>query len=167
HVTGVQTCALPLSCFGPALEEFAKHWPLKRGTPRVVPARRRRMQESLFGEPTDPYAVTPEDALDAARRQVKQWLLEKLLRAKRQDDLDALTDWFVLAWHAVKAPEFPYDEALRLARVVGLDLDRDVVGRIAEKKGSDLLLWDSIKRTARGALGASDGSQSAIDAIHH
>lgn len=31
--------------------------------------------------------------------------------------------WFVLAWDAFEAPQFPIDEALRLARVVGLDLD--------------------------------------------
>jgi hypothetical protein len=164
---GISGVDLYLSCFGPALEEFARHWPLKRGTPRVIPARKRKAQESLFGDALDPYAVTPEDALDAARREVKQWRLQRLLHAKRQDDLDPLTEWFVLAWDAFKAPEFPYDEGLRLARVVGLDLDADVVGKVAEKKGSNLLLWDSAKRAAKGALGAADGSRSAMDAVHH
>ena len=121
----------------------------------------------MFGDPADPYAVTPEDALDAARREVKQWRLERLLRAKRQDDLDPLTEWFVLAWDAFRAPEFPYDEGLRLARVVGVDLDADVVGKLAEKKASNLVLWDSARRAAKGALGAADGSRSAIDAVHH
>src|SRR5437773_2242087 len=163
-ITGVD---LYLSCFGPALEEFAKHWPLKRGTPRVIPVRKRKAQESMFGDPADPYAVTPEDALDAARREVKQWRLERLLRAKRQDDLDPLIEWFVLAWDAFRAPVFPYDEALRLARVVGVDLDVDVVGKLAEKKGSDLILWDSARRAAKNALGAADGGRSALDAVHH
>ncbi len=167
QAAGIAGVDLYLSCFGPALEEFAKHWPLKRGTPRVIPARKRKAQESLFGDPADPYAVTPEDALDAARREVKQWRLERLLRAKRQDDLDPLTEWFVLAWDAFRAPQFPYDEALRLARVVGLDLDADVVGMLAEKKGSDLILWDSARRAAKNALGAVDGGRSAIDAVHH
>lgn len=164
---GIGGVDLYLSCFGPALEEFAKHWPLKRGTPRVIPARKRRTQQSLLGDAVDPYAVTPEDALDAARREVKQWRLQRLLHAKRQDDLDPLTEWFVLAWDAFRAPEFPYDEGLRLARVVGVDLDGDVVGRLAEKKGSDLVLWDSAKRAAKGALGSADGSRSTMDAIHH
>ena len=167
QAAGIGGVDLYLSCFGPALEEFAKHWPLKRGTPRVIPSRKRKAQESLFGEAIDPYAVTPEDALDAARREVKQWRLQRLLHAKRQDDLDPLTEWFVLAWDAFKAPEFPYDEGLRLARVVGLDLDAEVVGRVAEKKGSDLVLWDSAKRAAKGALGSADGSRSQMDAIHH
>jgi putative DNA methylase len=167
QAAGIAGVDLYLSCFGPALEEFAKHWPLKRGTPRLVPARKRKAQQSMFGESADPYAVSPEDALDAARREVKQWRLERLLRAKRQDDLDPLTEWFVLAWDAFRAPQFPYDEALRLARVVGLDLDADVVGKLAEKKGSDLILWDSARRAAKNALGAADGGRSAIDAVHH
>ncbi|MGE3343072.1 MAG: DUF1156 domain-containing protein [Vicinamibacterales bacterium] len=167
QAAGIGGVDLYLSCFGPALEEFAKHWPLKRGTPKVIPARKRKAQESMFGESADPYAVTPEDALDAARREVKQWRLEKLLRAKRQDDLDPLTEWFVLAWDAFRAPEFPYDEGLRLARVVGVDLDTQVVGKVAEKKASNLVLWDSAKRAAKGALGAPDGSGAAIDAVHH
>lgn len=166
QAAGIGGVDLYLSCFGPALEEFAKHWPLKRGTPRVIPARKRKAQESMFGEPADPYAVTPEDALDAARREVKQWRLEKLLRAKRQDDLDPLTEWFVLAWDAFKAPEFPYDEALRLARVVGLDLDADVVGKVAEKKASNLILWDSARRAAKGSIGTADAGGRAIDAVH-
>lgn len=164
---GIAGVDLYLSCFGPALEEFARHWPLKRGTPRVIPTRKRKAQETLFGDVADPYAVTPEDALDAARREVKQWRLEQLLRTTRPEELDPLTAWFVLAWDAFKAPQFPYDEALRLARVAGLDLDADVVGCVAEKKASNLLLWDSAKRAAKGALGPADGSRAAIDAVHH
>ena len=50
--------------FGPALEEFSRHWPLKRGTPRPAPqARKRRAQRELSSEEYDPYAATPEDAL--------------------------------------------------------------------------------------------------------
>ena len=37
-ITGVD---LYLASFGPALEEFSRHWPLKRGTPREVPEERR------------------------------------------------------------------------------------------------------------------------------
>jgi putative DNA methylase len=54
---------------------------------------------------------------------------------------------------------FPYDEALRLARVVGVDFDSDVVGKLAAKKGSNLALWDSPRRTAKNALGAADGGR--------
>jgi hypothetical protein len=166
QAAGLRGVDLYLSCFGPALEEFAKHWPLRRGQPRKI-LRPRRGQDTLLAEPLDPYAVTPEDALDAARREVKRVRLEQITETTRQGDLDALTEWFVLAWDAFRAPEFPYDEALRLARVVGLDLDQDVVGRVAEKKGSNLVMWDSAKRAAKGAIGPADGSRALLDALHH
>lgn len=164
---GIRRVDLYLASFGPALEEFSRHWPLRRGTPRDEPPSRRRRQQDLFDEEWDPYAVTPEDALDAARREVKRWRLEQLTHMKARGDLDPLTSWFVLAWDAFGAPVFPYDEALRLARAVGVDLDGEVVGVLAAKKGSDLILWDSAQRAAKAALGPADGSRAMIDAIHH
>jgi adenine-specific DNA methylase len=164
-ITGVD---LYLASFGPALEEFSRHWPLKRGTPRSKPeALRRKRQTELFEEDWNPYEVTPEDALDAARREVKRWRLEQLTHMKASEELDSLTSFFVLAWDAFRAPVFPYDEALRLARAVGVDLDRQVVGILVEKKGSDLRLWDSTRRAAKGALGPPDGTRGMIDALHH
>ncbi|WP_246522782.1 DUF1156 domain-containing protein [Neoroseomonas eburnea] len=165
---GIGGVDLYLACFGPALEEFSRHWPLKRGTPRPTPeAKKRLRQTALFEEEYDPYAVTPEDALDAARREVKQWRLEQLARKSAPGALDPLTSFFVLAWDAFKAPQFPYDEGLRLARAVGVDLDAQVVGTLAEKKGSDLILWDSAKRAAKAALGSPDGGRAMVDALHH
>ena len=165
---GIAGVDLYLASFGPALEEFSRHWPLKRGTPREPPAerRRRRQQVLLDDEAWDPYATTPEDALDAARREVKRWRLEQLTHLKADADLDPATAFFVLAWDAFRAPAFSYDEALRLARAVGIDLDGDVVDRLAKKKGSNLHLWDSAQRAAKGTLGSPDGSQGMIDAIH-
>ena len=168
QAAGIAGVDLYLASFGPALEEFSRHWPLKRGTPREIPEeRRRRRQQKLFEEEWDPYAATPEDALDAARREVKRWRLEQLTHLKANADLDPVTAFFVLAWDAFRAPMFSYDEANRLARAVGVDLDKDVVGRLAGKKGSDILLWDSAHRAAKGALGPIDGSRGMIDAIHH
>jgi adenine-specific DNA methylase len=164
-ITGVD---LYLASFGPALEEFSRHWPLRRGQPRPEPeVKRRRRQQELFEEEWDPYAVTPEDALDAARREVKRWRLEQLTHMKADADLDALTAFFVLAWDAFHAPVFPYDEALRLARAVGVDLEAEVVGKLAVKNQSTLRLLDSTERLAKGLAGPSDGSRGMIDAIHH
>ena len=165
---GIGGVDLYLASFGPALEEFSRHWPLKRGTPRPEPlAKKRRKQAELFEEEFDPYAVTPEDALDAARREVKTWRLNQLTHTKSRGDLDATTSWFVLAWDAFKAPVFSYDEGLRLARAVGADLEGQLIGKICEKKGSDIKLWDSATRAAKNALGPADGSRAMIDSIHH
>ena len=162
-ITGVD---LYLASFGPALEEFSRHWPLKRGTPKVKP-KLKRGQKEVSDDGWDPYAATPEDALNAARQEVKRWRLEQLTQLKSNPDLDSSTAFFVLAWDAFKAPVFFYDEALRLAHAVGADLDRDIVGRVAGKKGSNLHLWDSTHRAANGSLGPADGSRGMIDAIHH
>lgn len=167
--SGIRGVDLYLSCFGPALEAFSQHWPLKRGAPRqdVEQARRRRRQSEIFEEEYDRYAVNPEDALEVARREVKDWRLHQLTHVQRNVELDNLTSWFVLAWDAFEAPIFPYDEGNRLAKVCGIDLDRDVMGRLAEKKNSDLVLWDSVTRAAKGSLGLPDGRDSMMDAIHH
>ena len=163
---GIGGVDLFLAAFGPALEAFSQHWPLRRGTPRNRPEPRRG-QRTLLDEPWDPYAVTPEDALDVARREVKRWRLERLTHLKANADLDPATAFFVLAWDTFRAPVFDYDEALRLARAVGVDLDRDLTGRLAHKSGSNLMLWDSVRRAATGSLGPADGSRGMIDALHH
>ena len=164
-ITGVD---LYLASFGPALEEFSRHWPVRRGRPRVEPARLRgTRRQHLFDEARDPYAAVPEDALDVARREVKRWRLQQLTAMEAGDDLDPTTAFFVLAWDAFEAPVFAYDEALRLARAAGVDLDGQIVGRLAEKRGSDLRLWDSARRAAAGTLGPPDGSRGMVDALHH
>lgn len=166
EAAGIRGVDLYLSCFGPALEAFAAHWPMRRGQPLPQPARRRG-QPQAEADDWDPYAVTPEDALNAARREVKRTRLERLTHKKLQEPLDPLTEWYILAWDAFEAPQFPADEGAKLARVVGLDLEADVIGRVAEKRSSELILWDSSQRAARGVLGAPNGSQAALDALHH
>ena len=70
---GIRGVDLYLSCFGPALEEFSLHWPIKRGQPKQLEEKtkkRGRAQLTLdeLLKEDDLYAVTPEDALDAAPR---------------------------------------------------------------------------------------------------
>ena len=164
---GIAGVDLYLASFGPALEEFSRHWPLKRGTPRQKPETlRRRRQQVLFEEEWDPYAATPEDALNTARREVQRWRVNQLANLPANVDLDPTTAFFVLAWDTFKAPVFAYDEALGLSRAVGVNLDRDVVSRLAQKKGSNLRLWDSAERAAQGSLGPANGSRGMIDAVH-
>ena len=168
QAAGIAGVDLYLASFGPALEEFSRNWPLERGYPRRRPEPSRKSRQAPPAEEKwNPYAVTPEDALDVARREVKRWRLEKLTHLKAQADLDPPTAFFVLAWDAFRAPVFSYDEALRLARAVGVDLEREVVNRLAEKKGSNLRLWDSSQRAAKGALRSADGSRGMIHPIQH
>ena len=163
---GIGGVDLYLASFGPALEEFSRHWPLERRTPRPKPKRRKR-QLDIFDEEWDPYATTPEDALDVARREVKRWRLDQLAHMRSEDDLDPVTAFFVLAWDAFKAPKFAYDEGLKLARAVGVNLETDVVRKLGAKSGQNLVLWDSSHRAAKGAFGPADGSRGMIDVLHH
>lgn len=78
-----------------------------------------------------------------------------------------MLEWFALAWDTFRSPQFPYDEALNLARVVGLDMEREIIGVIAEKKASDVVIMDSEARAARASLGPANGSRSMLDALHH
>lgn len=160
---GIGGIDLYLACFGPALELFSKNWPVTRGTPR--PQRETGKQRKLT-EVADPYAVTPEDVLMTARSAVKDWAMRQILQAQRRAQMDPLLEWYVLAWSTFQAPQFPYDEAMNLARVVGLELDKDIVGVVAEKKQSDIVLWDSETRAARAALGPASGANSMLDALH-
>lgn len=147
---GISGVDLYLACFGPALQVFSEAWPLTRGTPVPEP---NDWDQDLFGVKWNPYTVRPEDALDAARREVKRWRMDQLATVSRQHHLDELTEWFILAWDAFRAPRFPADEALKLARVVGLDFDKDIKNVVCEVKASDVLLWDSKTRQAKGKLG--------------
>ena len=147
---GMRGVDVYLSAFGPALEEFSRNWPMKRMAPR---------RDRIDG---DPYAVTPEDALAAARREVKQYRLDKLICSTPNKDLDPATAFFVLAWDAFNSPKFPYDEALHLARAVNVDLERDVAGRFAKKEGAYLVLWDSQRSKTQHAR-----SSTMIDMLHH
>ncbi|MFV1964319.1 MAG: hypothetical protein ACC628_02765 [Pirellulaceae bacterium] len=159
---GIGGIDLYLASFGPALQVFSESWPLQRGRPVQQPT---DWKEKVDGE-WDAYAVRPEDALDAARREVKRWRMEQLATVKRQHHLDPLTEWYVLAWDAFRAPRFPSDESLRLSRVVGLDFDREVKNHICEIKSGDVILWDSKTRKAKGKLGPI-GDEVMLDTLHH
>jgi adenine-specific DNA methylase len=161
QAAGIGGIDLYLASFGPALQVFSESWPLKRGRAIQKPKEYKLFED----EDWDPYAVRPEDALDAARKEVKRWRMEQLATVKRQHHLDPVSEWYVLAWDAFKAPRFPVDEALKLARVVGLDFDQQVKNHVCEVKSSDVILWDSKTRQAKGKLGPV-GESLMLDTLH-
>ena len=156
EMAGMSGVDIYLSAFGPALEAFSLNWPMKRRAPRIN-----------RDDGGDAYSVTPKDALEAARREVKQWKLGKLIRSTPNKDLDPATAFFVLAWDAFHAPKFPYDEALHLAKAVDVNLDTDVAGRFAKKRGEYLILWDSQKIYANRPRRGHSGLKSMIDELLH
>lgn len=88
---------LYLSAFGPALNVFSRHSPILD---------------------TSGNEVRPEQAFSEARKAVANYRFRKLAQTDTLG-FDPLTTWYILAWDAFRAREFPFDEARQLALAVG------------------------------------------------
>jgi adenine-specific DNA methylase len=93
-ITGID---LYLSAFGPALNVFSRSHPILDSS----------------GE-----EVRPELAFAEARIAIANYRFRKLVQSDTAG-FDSLTQWYLLAWDAFKAREFPFDEARQLALAIG------------------------------------------------
>ncbi|MEX0270452.1 DUF1156 domain-containing protein [Leptolyngbyaceae cyanobacterium UHCC 1019] len=93
-ITGID---LYLSAFGPALNVFSRNYPIL---------------DSSGNE------VRPEEAFAEARRAIANYRFYKLAQTDTQG-FDPLTTWYMLAWDAFRAREFPFDDARQLALALG------------------------------------------------
>jgi len=93
-ITGID---LYLSAFGPALNVFSRSYPILDSS----------------GE-----EVRPEVAFAEARKAIANYRFRKLVKTDTAG-FDPLTQWYLLAWDAFRAREFPFDEARQLALAIG------------------------------------------------
>jgi putative DNA methylase len=93
-ITGID---LYLSAFGIALNVFSRSYPILNSS----------------GE-----EVRPEVAFAEARKAIANYRFRKLVQTDTAG-FDPLTQWYLLAWDAFKAREFPFDEARQLALAIG------------------------------------------------
>ena len=93
-ITGID---LYLSAFGPALNVFSQSWPVLDSSGRLV---------------------HPDEAFTEARRAIANYRFRKLAHTDTAG-FDPLTQWYILAWDAFRAREFPFDEARQLALAIG------------------------------------------------
>lgn len=93
-ITGID---LYLSAFGPALNVFSRQYPILDSS----------------GKP-----VRPEAAFAEARKAIANYRFRKLVQSETAG-FDPLTQWYLLAWDAFEAREFPFDEARQLALAIG------------------------------------------------
>ena len=93
-ITGID---LYLSAFGPALNVFSRSYPIL---------------DSSGVE------VRPEVAFAEARKAIANYRFQKLVQTDTAG-FDILTQWYLLAWDAFSAREFPFDEARQLALAIG------------------------------------------------
>ena len=118
-----------------------------------------------------PRPLRPETAPDLAREEVVRLRNEGLLRVSGSGlrgvgdglrvtgsssvvEFDAVTDWYLMAWDAFGAEQFPYDEARKLAIALGMDLDKTIMAgkRLAAKKGEFIVLQTPGQRRRKGVV---------------
>jgi len=151
---GISGVDLYISTFGPALSVISAHWPV--------------LTSEIDERTGDPRPLRPETALDLAREEVVKLRKQGLLLG-RDIDFDPFTDWYLMAWDAFKAVEFPYDEARKLAIALGVDLDGDIRGHknLVAKKSSYVVLQTPIQRRKQGMVDPDLAMfDSMIDAVH-
>ncbi len=136
---GINGVDLYISTFGPALSIISEHWPVL--TSEVDP------------KTGQPKPLRPETALDLAREEVVRLRKQGLL-AGRDVRFDPVTDWYLMAWDAFHAEEFPYDEGRKLAIALGVDMDRLIMTskRLAIKKSNSVVVQVPAKRNKEGMV---------------
>ncbi|MBC8450385.1 MAG: DUF1156 domain-containing protein [Chloroflexi bacterium] len=134
---GVGGVDLYISTFGPVLSVISERWPV--------------LTSQVDERTGQPRPLRPETALDLAREEVIA-LRKRGLLLGREIQFDPVTDWYLMAWDAFKAEEFPADEARKLAMALGLDIEADLVRRkrVIRKRGSFVVLQQPVQRRRKG-----------------
>lgn len=150
---GIEGVDLYVSTFGPVLSVISRRWPVH--TSEADP------------DTGEPVPLRPEEALDLARKEVAGLRLRGIALG-RPVRFDPVTEWYLLAWDAFRAVEFPYDEARKLAFSLGLDLDGELRKvKIVAKKASAVVLQEPKDRRRPGlADPEEDDFDRLIDAVH-
>ena len=146
---------LYLSAFGPALRVISEHW----GTERESANENRKEA---------PFAVTPTDALQVARREVSRHRAQEISREWANNPVDAATKFYVLAKDATENDTLLFDEANLLARAIGVSLEKNdaTMKRIVSFKGDKVSLLSARDRMAARNIGEDIQAGPALDAVH-
>jgi len=151
---GIRGVDLYISTFGPVLSIISEHWP--------------ELTSEADPKTGEPLPLRPETALDLARQEVVA-LRKKGLLLGRTVQFDPVTDWYLMAWDAFSAAQFPADEARKLALALGLDLEADLVrgAKLLTKKQAFVALLPPSERRHRGAVNPDAGTfDRQMDAVH-
>lgn len=91
-----------ISAFGPTLKVYADAYPVVDDQDQEVPPRR---------------------ALEEAREAVTRVLVEEYLEGERLDEIDDITEWYILSWLVHGSDTFNYDDGHQLGLGIGVDID--------------------------------------------
>ena len=150
---GISGVDLYVSTFGPTLAILSEHWPV--------------LTSEVDERTGEPKPLQPDVALDLARAEVVELRKRGLLGGDTR--FDPPTDWYLMAWDAFKAAEFPADEARKLALALGLDLDGELIAgnRLLARKGASVELLPPARRRGPGRVDPDAAAFTAwIDVAH-
>jgi len=150
---GIRGVDLYISTFGPVLQVLSERWPVLSGE---------------LDDRGNPKPLRPEVALDLAREEVIN-LRKKGLLLGRSLSFDPPTDWYLMAWDAFQAAEFPGDEARKLALSLGMDLEREIVAekRLVAKKANTVVIQEPKARLKKGMVDPDLPTFACVvDAVH-
>ena len=138
-----------LSAFGPALNVFSRSYPILDNSG---------------------VEVRPEVAFAEARKAIANYRFQKLVQTDTAG-FDILTQWYLLAWDAFSAREFPFDEARQLALAIGGFNVNDLVKvhkLLDSTSGTCKLLTprQRLKKRAFSVTPQDFSSQYLVDDIH-
>lgn len=151
---GIKGVDLYISTFGPVLSIISENWPV--------------LTSETDPKTGDPLPLKPGEALDLAREEVINLRKQGLLLG-RSVEFDSVTDWYLMAWDAFRAQEFPADEARKLALALGLDLERDVIREkklVAKKSGTVVLCGPADRRKKNMVDPDAESFPHLIDVLH-
>ena len=151
---GIRGVDLYISTFGPVLSIISEQWPV--------------LTSNTDPKTGDPIPLLPGEALDLARSEVVNLRKQGLLLG-RSVEFDPVTDWYLMAWDAFRAQEFPADEARKLALALGLDLEANLIRdkRLVSKKGKNVTLALPSARRRKGMVDPdAEAFPHLIDALH-
>jgi len=151
---GIRGVDLYISTFGPVLSVISERWPV--------------LTSEGDEKTNEPKPLRPETALDLAREEIIALRKQGLLLG-RSVDFDPITDWYLMAWDAFRAQEFPADEARKLALALGLDLDSDIIRgkRIVTRKQNFVAIQPPGARRRRGSVDPEQTEfDCLLDAVH-
>lgn len=151
---GIAGVDLYISTFGPVLSIISENWPV--------------LTSQSDPKTGDPLPLKPGEALDLARQEVIGLRKQGLLLG-RSVSFDTITDWYLLAWDAFRAQEFPADEGRKLALALGLDLERHIIRekRLVTKKSATVVLNLPAARRRKDMVDEdAERFSHLIDALH-
>ena len=152
---GLRPIDLYLSAFGPALRVISEHWGTERET--ANPER-----------PAAPFAVTPSDALQVARREVSRHRAREISREWVANPTDPAAKFYILAKDAAANDTLPFDEANLLARALGVRLEKTdpALKGIVRFNGDKVTLLSARDRLAARSIGEDLNPDGILDAVH-